>query len=162
LRVVLQRVKRASVRVAGDEVAAIGPGLLLLVGIEASDGEEVVRSAVAKLAGLRIFPDDDGKMNHSVLDTEGEVLVVSQFTLLGDMTRGRRPSFTAAAAPDVAAPLIDYMVEELRRTGVPTRTGVFGASMEVELVNDGPVTLLLDVQTATPGSAASPASASRP
>jgi D-tyrosyl-tRNA(Tyr) deacylase len=162
LRIVLQRVKRASVRVAGDEVAGIGPGLLVLVGIEESDGEEVVRSAAAKLAGLRIFPDDDGKMNLSVLDIEGEVLVVSQFTLLGDATRGRRPSFTAAAAPDVAAPLIDYMVEELCRTGVPTRTGVFGATMEVELVNDGPVTLVLDVPTATPGSTASPASASRP
>ncbi|HEY6634318.1 MAG TPA: D-aminoacyl-tRNA deacylase [Acidimicrobiia bacterium] len=151
MRVVLQRVKRASVRVAGDEVAAIGLGLLLLVGIEEGDGEEEAASAVAKLAGLRVFPDADGKMNLSVLDVGGEVLVVSQFTLLGDMSRGRRPSFTSAAAPDVAAPLIDYLVAELRGAGVPTRTGVFGASMEVELVNDGPVTLVLDVPNATRG-----------
>lgn len=142
--------KRASVSVAGAEVSVIGPGLLLLVGIGHGDDATTVDTAVEKLIGLRVFSDDDGKMNLSITEVGGEVLVVSQFTLLGDVSRGRRPSFTDAASPGLAAPLIDRMVEALRARGVPTVSGVFGASMEVELVNQGPVTLVFDFESATP------------
>lgn len=130
--------------VGGDVVARIGPGLCLLVGIGEDDDDTAIDAAVAKITGLRVFSDHEGKMNLSVADVEGEVLVVSQFTLLGDTRRGRRPSFTAAASPETARPLIERMVTLLRSAGIPTSEGVFGARMEVELVNDGPVTLLLD------------------
>ena len=140
----LQRVSRASVTVDAAVVAEIGHGLCLLVGIETGDGDEQVEAAVAKLSGLRVFADQDGRMNRSVGDVGGEILVISQFTLLGDATRGRRPSFTAAADPEGAAPLVDRMADGFRAMGIPTSTGVFGAKMTVELVNDGPVTLVLE------------------
>jgi D-tyrosyl-tRNA(Tyr) deacylase len=142
--VVLQRVSRAGVSVDGELVSSIGPGLVALVGVEHGDGPEEVESVAGKLAGLRIFSDDVGKMNLSVVDVGGEILVVSQFTLLGDVAKGRRPSFTAAAPPDQAKPLVDYLVEMLSGIGIPTVSGVFGAAMGVELVNDGPVTLVLE------------------
>jgi D-tyrosyl-tRNA(Tyr) deacylase len=127
-------------------VASIGEGLLLLVGIEPTDGEEDIDAAVDKVANLRVFADADGRMNRSVLDAGGSALVVSQFTLLGDIRKGRRPSFTGAAPPEMAEPMVSRLVEALGRTGVETRTGVFGARMEVDLVNDGPVTLVLEVR----------------
>lgn len=145
VRVVLQRVGRASVTVDGVVVSSIGRGFLILVGIENGDSAEDVAVAADKIAGLRVFPDEVGKMNLSIGDVSGEVLVVSQFTLLGDVKRGRRPSFTAASPPEVAAPLLDQMVATLSRMGIPTATGVFGASMSVESVNEGPVTLLFSV-----------------
>lgn len=144
MRVVAQRVSRASVTVDGRVVGEIGPGLLLLAGVARGDTEEVVRAAADKLAGLRIFPDDEGRMNRSVVDLGGSALVVSQFTLLGDARRGRRPSFTEAAPGPEAEPLVELFARELEARGVPASTGSFGAHMEVELVNDGPVTLVLD------------------
>ncbi|HEX6947002.1 MAG TPA: D-aminoacyl-tRNA deacylase [Acidimicrobiia bacterium] len=144
MRVVLQRVSRSSVRVDGEVVGQIERGLLLLAGVATGDTTDTVRAAAEKVAGLRIFSDDEGKMNRSVRDVGGSALVVSQFTLLGDARRGRRPSFTDAAAPEIAEPLIELFARELEGQGVPTATGVFGARMEVELVNDGPVTLVLD------------------
>ncbi len=130
-------------------MSVIGPGLVLLVGIGHDDDETTVDTAVEKVIGLRVFTDDAGKMNRSITDTGGEILVVSQFTLLGDVKRGRRPSFTDAAPPDLAAPLIERMVKGLQSRGVPTGAGVFGASMEVDLVNEGPVTLVFDFENAT-------------
>lgn len=130
--------------VGGEKVASIGPGLLLLVGVSHTDGPAEADAAATKISGLRIFADDDGKMNRSVVDVGGEALVVSQFTLLGDASRGRRPSFTEAASPEVAEPLVNRLAEELRGRGIETAQGVFGAKMEVALVNDGPVTLVLD------------------
>lgn len=145
VRVILQRVREASVRAGSRPVSSIGRGLLLLVGVAEGDGERDVEVAVDKIAGLRVFADEEGKMNRSVQDVGGEILVVSQFTLLGDVRKGRRPSFTGAAHPEVAAPLIDRMVERFRAAGIPAEQGQFGASMQVELVNDGPVTLVVDV-----------------
>jgi D-aminoacyl-tRNA deacylase len=145
VRVVLQRVSRAGVSVDGGLVASIGPGLVALVGVEHGDGTQDVEALAEKLAGLRIFSDDAAKMNLSIVDVGGEILVVSQFTLLGDVVKGRRPSFTAAAPPDEARPLVDSLVAALSRIGIPTMSGVFGAHMEVDLVNDGPVTLVLEV-----------------
>jgi len=146
VRIVLQRVTRAAVSVDGAVVASIGEGLLLLVGIEATDGEEDIDAAADKVANLRVFADAEGRMNRSVLDAGGSALVVSQFTLLGDVSKGRRPSFTGAAPPETAEPLVRRLAEALSRTGVDTKTGVFGARMEVDLVNDGPVTLVLEVR----------------
>lgn len=142
----MQRVARASISVDGEVVSAIGPGLCLLVGIGSGDGPTDVAAAVDKLVGLRIFSDDAGRMNLSIGDVGGEVLVVSQFTLLGEVRRGRRPSFTAAAAPEDAEPLVASMASAFEEIGITTRTGVFGASMSVDLVNDGPVTLVLEVR----------------
>jgi D-aminoacyl-tRNA deacylase len=144
MRVVLQRVSHASVRVGDEAVAAIGPGLLALVGVAAGDGENAAVALAGKTARLRVFPDDAGRFDRSVLDIGGTVLVVSQFTLLADTAKGNRPSFTAAAAPEVAEPLVERFCAELRTLGVGVRTGSFGASMQVELVNDGPVTIVLD------------------
>ena len=141
----LQRVSRAGVSVDGELVASIGPGLVALVGVEQGDGPQDVEALAGKLAGMRIFSDDAAKMNLSIVDVGGEILVVSQFTLLGDVAKGRRPSFTAAAPPDEARPLVDSLVATLSRVGIPTVSGVFGAAMEVDLVNDGPVTLVLEV-----------------
>jgi D-tyrosyl-tRNA(Tyr) deacylase len=135
------------VSVDGAVVASIGGGLLLLVGIEPTDGEEDIDAAVDKVANLRVFADAEGRMNRSLLDVGGSVLVVSQFTLLGDVSKGRRPSFTGAAPPEMAEPMVSRLAEALSRTGVDTRTGVFGARMEVDLVNDGPVTLVLEVRS---------------
>lgn len=145
VRVVLQRVSRSGVSVDGELVASIGVGLLALVGMEPQDGPEDVEALAIKVAGLRIFPDAAGKMNRSVVEVGGEILVVSQFTLLGDVAKGRRPSFTGAAPPHLAEPLVDSLVATLSGMGIPTLSGVFGASMDVDLVNDGPVTLVLEV-----------------
>lgn len=145
MRVVLQRVSRAEVRVGGDVVGSVGRGHVLLVGFTAGDGAEEIEWMADKIVGLRVFPDDDGKMNRSLEDIGGELLVVSQFTLYGDVRKGRRPSFVDAARPEVAIPLYERFVEMLRGRGVRrVETGEFGAAMEVDLVNDGPVTLVLD------------------
>jgi len=144
MRVVLQRVSRASVSVDGERVASIGRGLLLLVGVALGDGEGDARRLAQKCAGLRIFADAEGKFNLSLLDVGGEALVVSQFTLLADARRGRRPSFAAAAAPEEAEPLVEAFAQAMREMGVAVQTGRFGAMMAVELVNDGPVTIVLD------------------
>ncbi len=131
-------------RVHGEIVGAIGAGLLLLVAAANGDDVPDARRLAAKCAELRVFRDDEGRFDRSLLDTNGEALVVSQFTLLGDVRKGRRPSFTAAAAPEAAAPLIEAFADELRGRGVRVAMGRFGAMMEVELVNDGPVTLIID------------------
>ena len=145
MRVVLQRVSRAAVSVDGQVVSSIGRGLCLLVGVGPHDAEEEVAAAVDKIAGLRVFSDEVGKMNLGIGDVGGEILVVSQFTLLGDVRKGRRPSFASAARPEHAGPLVESMVQRFEAAGIVTRTGVFGAMMEVDLVNDGPVTLILEV-----------------
>jgi D-tyrosyl-tRNA(Tyr) deacylase len=143
---VLQRVTRASVTVDGDLVAMIGEGLCLLVGIEAADTEGEVRAAVDKIVGLRVFGDETGKMNLDIGDVGGEVLVVSQFTLFGDVRKGRRPSFTGAGPPDHAEPLIVAMAKAFDDLGIVTMTGVFGAKMALHIENDGPVTLILEIR----------------
>lgn len=145
MRVILQRVSTASVRLDRDVVATIGNGLCLLVGIAENDTMEDVEAAVAKIATLRVFADGDDRMNLSVEDVGGEILLVSQFTLYGEVRRGRRPSFTAAAPPDLAAPLITQMASRFRDRGLVVAEGVFGARMDVELVNHGPVTLALEI-----------------
>jgi D-tyrosyl-tRNA(Tyr) deacylase len=145
LKIVLQRVKTASVSVGDASISEIGPGLLLLIGIAKGDGETEADWLAEKVAGLRIFNDEEGKMNWSVKDTEGEVLAVSQFTLLGDVRKGKRPSFLDAAPPGEAEPLFDYFCEKLSTSGVRSvKTGSFGAMMDVALTNDGPVTILLE------------------
>jgi D-tyrosyl-tRNA(Tyr) deacylase len=143
MRVVVQRVSRASVRVAGAAAAEIGPGLVVLLGVAAGDGEAEAERLAGKIARLRVFEDDAGRFDRSLLDAGGAALVVSQFTLLADTAKGNRPSFTAAAAPEEAEPLYERFCTALRELGVPVETGVFGARMEVELVNDGPVTIVL-------------------
>ena len=143
MRALVQRVSRAAVTVDGEQVAAIGPGLLVLLGVADGDGPESAQRLAAKVARLRIF-ERDGRFDASLLDTGGGALVVSQFTLLADTRRGNRPSFTGAARPEVAEPLYERFCAELRGHGVPVEQGVFGARMEVELVNDGPVTIVLD------------------
>lgn len=145
MRAVVQRVTRAAVRVGGETVGEIGRGLLVLVGAGAGDEPADAAALAEKLAGLRVFPDDEGRMNRSVVEAGGAVLVVSQFTLYGDVRRGRRPSFTTAAPPETAGPLVDLVADGLRRAGVPCATGRFRAHMEVDLLNDGPVTLVIDV-----------------
>ena len=144
MRCVVQRVARASVTVEGQKIAAIGAGYLVLVGVEEGDTEADMMYCADKIAGLRIFEDENGKMNLSVADVGGEVLLVSQFTLLGDARHGRRPSFSAAARPEVADPLCQAMRQRLMDKGLPVQTGQFQAHMHVELLNDGPVTILLD------------------
>lgn len=141
----MQRVARASVTVGAEVVSAIGTGLCLLVGVEPGDGPAEVEAAVDKISTLRVFSDGMGKMNLSLGEVGGEVLVVSQFTLLGDTRKGRRPSFTGAARPEHAEPLIETMAGAFVRRGIETRTGVFGAAMTVDLANEGPVTLVLEV-----------------
>lgn len=144
MRVIAQRVARASVTVDGVRVAKIGLGFLLLVGIGASDAEDEVDRLAEKIAGLRVFADADGKMNLALDDVGGAALVVSQFTLYGDLRKGRRPSWTAAADPELAAARVEAFAQSLENRGVRVARGVFGANMEVELLNDGPVTLVLD------------------
>ncbi len=141
----MQRAAQARVRVDGRVVGEIGPGLCCLVGVTHDDDRDAAVKLAAKLWHLRIFADENGHMNRSVADTGGELLVVSQFTLYGDTRKGRRPSFIAAAAPDEAARLIEELVTEMRRLGATVATGSFGANMAVELTNDGPVTLMLEV-----------------
>jgi D-aminoacyl-tRNA deacylase len=145
VRAVVQRVSRAAVTVDGDVVGACGKGLLVLLGVAQGDTENGATSLAAKIARLRVFPDDTGRFDRSLLDTGGEALVVSQFTLLADTRKGNRPSFTDAAPPDHAEPLVRAFVEAMRDEGLHVEAGVFGARMEVELVNDGPVTIVLDV-----------------
>jgi D-tyrosyl-tRNA(Tyr) deacylase len=145
VRALVQRVSRASVTVDGEVVGAIGPGLCVFVGVTHTDGPAEAAELARKLWHLRIFPDDEDRMDRPVADVGGEVLVVSQFTLYGSTARGRRPSWVAAAGPDHAEPLIDQVVAELQASGATVATGRFRADMAVELVNDGPVTLLLEV-----------------
>jgi D-tyrosyl-tRNA(Tyr) deacylase len=144
VRVVVQRVSSASVTVGGEIVGSIGRGLVLLAGIAQGDDAATVRRLATKCAQLRLFPDDGGKFDRSLLDIGGEALVVSQFTLLADSRKGRRPSFTAAAEPAEAAPLVEAFADALRAAGVQVATGRFGAMMQVESINDGPVTVILD------------------
>ena len=144
MRMVVQRVTRASVTVDGEVTGKIGKGYMVLVGAEVGDTEADARLCADKLAGLRVFVDDEGKMNRSVLDVGGEILLVSQFTLLGDARHGRRPSFIAAARPEEAEPLLETMKAMLEEKGLHVETGRFRAHMDVELVNDGPVTILID------------------
>lgn len=145
MRAVLQRVRRGKVSVDGQTAAEIGQGLVILLGIGPQDTEEIARALAEKVAFLRIFEDDQGKMNCSIRDKHGSAIVVSQFTLYADTRKGRRPSFTDAALPDSARPLVDRFAALLGEQGVPTQTGVFGANMLVEIDNDGPVTILLEM-----------------
>ena len=144
MRAVIQRVSQARVTVGDRLTGEIGPGLLVLVGVEQGDGPSDVQYIAAKIRDLRIFEDDEGKMNRSVVDVAGGVLVVSQFTLAGDARHGRRPSFASAAPPEVACALYEGVVRELQASGLSVGTGEFRAMMQVALVNDGPVTILLD------------------
>ena len=144
MRAVVQRVSQASVVVGGEVVGEIGLGLVVLLGVAEEDGEPDLTYMADKVAHLRVFPDEDGRMDRSVVDVRGEALVVSQFTVFGDCRRGRRPSFTAAARPERGDELYEAFAEALSQRGVPVRKGVFQAHMELALVNDGPVTILLD------------------
>jgi D-tyrosyl-tRNA(Tyr) deacylase len=144
MRAVIQRVSRARVVISGELAGEVGRGLLVLLGVGHGDTSEQARWLADKVVGLRLFGDADGKMNRDVADVSGEILVVSQFTLYGDCRKGRRPSFVDAAPPDVAEPLYETFVETVRSLGVPAQTGRFGADMQVELVNEGPVTLIVD------------------
>ena len=145
MRIVLQRVRNASVTIGGEKISEIGPGLLLLVGVARGDGEAEADWLAEKVAGLRIFGDENGKMNLGVREVGGEVLAVSQFTLIADTRKGKRPSFVGAAPPDEAERLFAYFCERLREAGVgAVKTGSFGAMMDVALVNDGPVTIVLE------------------
>ena len=144
MRALLQRVSRASVTVDDKVISQIGKGLVVLLGVGHGDGQEQVTFLADKIANLRIFEDNQGKTNLSILDVKGEAIVISQFTLYADSRKGRRPSFTDAALPDVAEPLVNRFAELLREHGVPTQTGQFGAHMLVEIHNDGPVTIWLE------------------
>jgi len=144
MRLLLQRVKYGRVTVDGVIVAEIGPGMVILLGIGPQDGEEQARYLVEKITNLRIFKDEQGKINRSILEVGGEAIVVSQFTLYADTRKGRRPSFTEAAPPELAAPLVQRFAEMLAEQGVRTQTGEFGAHMLVEVANDGPVTIWLE------------------
>lgn len=144
MRAVIQRVTEAAVRIEGETVGEIGQGFLVLIGVEAGDTEADRKYIAQKVPNLRVFEDENGKMNRSLLDIGGEILAVSQFTLLGDAREGRRPSFIAAARPETANPMYEALVADWREAGITVATGVFGADMKVSLVNDGPVTILLD------------------
>ena len=144
MRALIQRVSHASVTVDGRVVGQIGRGFVILLGVTHTDGRAEATWLAAKIAGLRVFDDEAGKMNRALADVGGELLVVSQFTLYGDARKGRRPSFTGAAAPERAEPLVDTFVEILREAGFTVATGVFGAHMDVEIHNDGPVTMMIE------------------
>ncbi|MBS3751272.1 MAG: D-tyrosyl-tRNA(Tyr) deacylase [Anaerolineales bacterium] len=144
MKAILQRVSRGSVRVEGEILAEISTGLVILLGIGPQDGESNARDLAERVAKLRIFPDEDQKMNLSVRDVGGEALVIPQFTLYADTSKGNRPSFTGAAPPDLASPLVDHFVRELSSWEIPTQSGQFGAHMLVEIWNDGPVTISLE------------------
>ena len=144
MRAVIQRVSRAQVNVVEEVVGRIGPGLLVLLGVAKSDSQTDAEYLAAKLVSLRIFDDENGKMNLSLVDTGGAVLAVSQFTLYGDVRKGKRPSFDEAAPPELARRLYEHFVSKIREAGITCETGRFQATMQVELVNDGPVTILLD------------------
>ena len=145
MKFVAQRVTHAKLTVNGQPVSEIGRGLVVYFGVRAGDEKEQAKKCAEKIALLRVFEDDEGKMNRSVLDTGGEVLLVSQFTLYGDARKGNRPSFTSAERPERANELYEYAIEELRARGVPVKTGVFGADMLIEQGNDGPVTIIYEV-----------------
>ena len=145
MKVLIQRVKRASVTIEGELFSSINKGILALVGIEKGDTLEQVQKSAKKIVGLRIFPDENDKMNRSLIDIQGEMLIVSQFTLCGDCKKGTRPSFDKSAPPEVANELYETFVAEVKNCGINVRTGKFAASMEVELVNDGPVTFMIEV-----------------
>ncbi|RQP08328.1 MAG: D-tyrosyl-tRNA(Tyr) deacylase [Chryseobacterium sp.] len=147
MKVVAQRVNGASVRVNGETVGEIGYGLLLLIGIDEEDTQEDADWLVKKILNLRIFGDDDGKLNLSVIDKNGEILCISQFTLIADYKKGNRPSFIRAAKPELAVPLFEYFKTELGKSSLKIESGIFGADMKVSLLNDGPVTLVLDSKT---------------
>ena len=144
MRAVLQRVSQAKVSVAGQVIAEIGQGFVILLGIAPEDSEDEARYLVEKIIHLRVFEDEQGKLNRSLLEVTGQIILVSQFTLYADTRRGRRPSFTDAAPPEIANALVEHFAELLRQSGAPTQTGAFGAHMLVELTNDGPVTILLE------------------
>lgn len=144
MRALIQRVSKASVTVDGKTISSIGHGLVVLLGVGHADGEHEARWMAEKIATLRIFSDTEGKMNLSVQDVKGEAIVVSQFTLFADAQKGRRPSFVEAARPEVAEPLVERFVSMMNAQGVPTRNGIFGADMLVEIHNDGPVTIWLE------------------
>jgi D-tyrosyl-tRNA(Tyr) deacylase len=144
MRCVVQRVSRASVSVDGSIVGRIGAGLLVFVGVAGGDEQADIEYTASKLLGLRVFSDADGKMNRSVVDVGGSLLMISQFTLFGDVRRGRRPSFIEAAPPELGRAAYEALLAQLRASGVPVESGVFQAHMDVELTNDGPVTLLID------------------
>ena len=145
MKAVVQRVKKTALRVDGELISEIPFGLTVFLGVKAGDTEKEAAYIAKKIAGMRIFEDENGKMNLSVQDVGGEVLLVSQFTLYGDATKGNRPSFTLAARPEVAEPLYEYTVQELASYGVTVKKGVFGADMKIEQNNDGPVTILLEI-----------------
>ncbi len=146
MRVIVQRVRRGRVTIEGRVTAEIGAGVVILLGIGMNDGEEQARYLAEKIANLRIFDDEAGKMNRSLLDVDGQAIVVSQFTLYADTRKGRRPSFTDAAPPQIASPLVERFADLLREQGVPTQTGEFGAHMLVDIANDGPVTIWMERQ----------------
>ncbi len=145
MKALIQRVSLGSVSVGGATIASIGNGLVILLGIGHGDSEVQAREMAEKIATLRVFEDEAGKMNRSILDTHGSALVVSQFTLYADTRKGRRPAFTDAAAPDIAMKLVEALIKALMDLGVPTRSGEFGAHMIVEIVNDGPVTIMIEL-----------------
>jgi len=147
MRVVIQRVLESTVKVDGQIVGNIGQGLMLLVGVQEDDETQDADWLIQKIQNLRIFSDQDGKMNLSILDIQGEVLIISQFTLIADYKKGNRPSFIKAAKPDHAIPLYEYFKSEFSKSGIKTESGIFGADMKVSLVNDGPVTILMDSKT---------------
>lgn len=145
MKAVVQRVKKTALRVDGELISEIPFGLTVFLGVKTGDTEKEAAYIAKKIAGMRIFEDENGKMNLSVQDVGGEVLLVSQFTLYGDATKGNRPSFTLAARPEVAEPLYEYTIKELSSYGVTVKKGVFGADMKIEQNNDGPVTILLEI-----------------
>jgi D-tyrosyl-tRNA(Tyr) deacylase len=144
MKVVIQRVSESHVKVDGKIVGEIGKGLMLLVGIDENDSKADADWMVQKILNLRIFGDDEGKLNLSVVDIAGEILCISQFTLIADYKKGNRPSFIKAAKPDTAIPLFDYFKEEISKSGLKTESGIFGSDMKVSLINDGPVTIVMD------------------
>jgi D-tyrosyl-tRNA(Tyr) deacylase len=147
MRVVIQRVSEASVKVDNQIVGEIGKGLMLLIGVDESDENSDADWLVKKILDVRVFSDDEGKMNHSVKDINGEILCISQFTLISDYKKGNRPSYIKAARPEKAIPLFEYFKDEMKKSGLKTESGIFGADMKVSLINDGPVTLVFDSKT---------------
>ncbi len=147
MRVVIQRVSEASVKVDNQIVGEIGKGLMLLIGVDESDENSDADWLVKKILDVRVFTDDEGKMNHSVKDINGEILCISQFTLISDYKKGNRPSYIKAARPEKAIPLFEYFKDEMKKSGLKTESGIFGADMKVSLINDGPVTLVFDSKT---------------
>ncbi|MFC0345246.1 D-aminoacyl-tRNA deacylase [Epilithonimonas hispanica] len=147
MKVVLQRVSEANVKVDNEVVGKIEKGLMLLIGVDENDENTDADWLVKKILDVRVFSDEDGKMNHSVKDINGEILCISQFTLISDYKKGNRPSYIKAARPDKAIPLFEYFKEEMKKSGLKTESGIFGADMKVSLINDGPVTLVFDSKT---------------